>query len=158
MDGVSLISPWQLERQRMAELAGVETAIPMTLRSVSASITRLEPSTRTFGVFRPELQIVSNSALPWSVNDGDMWAGRGPNTMITGGFFARYGRVQIVLAPQLISESNHFFQLHVPEIDRPAVPADRSPWQFKWYAAGLARIALAVLPVGSQGGSPFDQV
>jgi len=136
VDSVSLISPWQLERQRLAELNGEENSIPMTLRSVSASITRVEPSTRTFGLFRPEFQLVSNSALPWSVNDGDMWAGRGANIMIAGGFFARFGRVQIVVAPQLISEANKFFELHVPGIDRPTIPADRSPWQFPWYANG----------------------
>jgi hypothetical protein len=65
VNSVSLINPWQLERQRLAELAGDSTVFPMTLRSVSASIARLEPATRTFGVFRPEIQIVSNSALPF---------------------------------------------------------------------------------------------
>jgi hypothetical protein len=108
----------------------------MTLRSVSAMISRLEPSTRTFGVFRPELQLTNNSALPYSINDGDMWAGRGMNIMLAGGFFARYGRVQIVFAPQLISEANKYFQLHVPGIDRPIIPPDRSPWQFEYYAKG----------------------
>jgi len=136
VNGVSLITPWQLERQRLSELVGEQTAIPMTLRSVSAMITRLEPAERKLGWFRPELQLVNNGSLPWSINDGDMWAGRGMNAMLAGGFFARYGRVQIVVAPQLISEANKYFQLHVPGIDRPAVPADRSPWQFEWYAAG----------------------
>jgi hypothetical protein len=136
VDAVSLISPLQLERQRLGELAGEQTVIPMTLRSVSAMITRLELAERRIGWFRPELQLVNNSALPWSINDGDMWAGRGMNVMLAGGFFARYGRIQIVFAPQLISEANKFFQLHVPGIDRPAVPPERSPWQFEWYAAG----------------------
>jgi hypothetical protein len=132
----SLISPYQLERARLGELAGDPEVMPMTLRSVSAMITRLEPAERTFGVFRPELQLVNNSALPWSINDGDMWAGRGMNVMLAGGFFARYGRVQIVFAPQLISEANKYFQLHLPEIERPAIAPDRSPWQFNWYANG----------------------
>jgi hypothetical protein len=136
VDDVSLISPWLLDRQRMAELNGEETAVPMTLRSVSASISRVEPATRTFGVFRPELLLVNNSALPFSINDGDMWAGRGMNIMLAGGFFARYGSIQIVFAPQLISEANKYFQLHIPQIDRPPIPPDRSPWQFQWYANG----------------------
>ena len=136
VSGVSLINPYEIERARLGELAGEETAIPMTLRSVSASISRLEPSTRTFGVFRPEIELVNNSTLPWSINRGDMWAGRGMNMMIAGGFFARFGRVQIVLAPQIISEANKYFQLHIPTIDRPTIPPDRSPWQFEWYANG----------------------
>jgi hypothetical protein len=131
-----LINPFQLERARLDELAGAPEVIPMNLRSVSAMITRLEPATRTFGLFRPEVLVVSNSALPYSINDGDMWAGRGRNTMIAGGFFKRIGRVQIVFAPQIVSEQNRYFQLHVPDIDRPTIPPDRSPWQFEWYANG----------------------
>jgi Capsule assembly protein Wzi len=133
---VSLISPYQLERQRLAELAGEETMIPMTLRSVSATISRLEPETRTFGLFRPEFELVNNSALPWSINTGDLWAGRGASKMLAGGFFARFGRVQIVFAPELIFEANQYFQLHIPEIERPPIPPDRSQWQFQWYANG----------------------
>jgi hypothetical protein len=136
VESVSLINPYQLERQRLAELAGEETMIPMTLRSVSATISRLEPDSRTFGLFRPEFELVNNSALPWSINDGDLWAGRGTSIMIAGGFFARFGRVQVVLAPQLISEANKYFQLHIPQIERPPIPPDRSPWQFQWYAYG----------------------
>ena len=108
----------------------------MTLRSVSAIISRLEPAGRRFVWFRPEFQLVNNSALPWSINDGDLWAGRGRNTVIAGGVVARHGRVQIVFAPQLISEANKYFQLHIPTIDRPTIPPDRSPWQFEWYANG----------------------
>ncbi len=133
---VSLISHWELDRLRLGELAGEQTEIPMTLRSVSAMISRLAPAEGRLGWFRPELQLVNNSALPWSINDGDMWAGRGMNMTLAGGFFARVGRVQIVVAPQLISQANKYFQLHVPGIDRPVVPADRSPWQFEYYAAG----------------------
>ena len=132
----SLINPFQLERARVGELAGDPEVIPMTLRSVSAIISRLEPETRTFGVFRPELELINNSALPWSINDGDLWAGRGTNIMLAGGFFTRIGRLQIVVAPQLISEANKYFQLHIPQIDRPLIPPDRSPWQFEWYANG----------------------
>ncbi len=133
---VSLISHWELDRLRLGELAGEQTEIPMTLRSVSAMISRLAPAEGRLGWFRPELQLVNNSALPWSINDGDMWAGRGMNMTLAGGFFARVGRVQIVVAPQLTSQANKYFQLHVPGIDRPVVPADRSPWQFEYYAAG----------------------
>ena len=105
-------------------------------REVSASISRLEPATRSFGVFRPEILSVSNTHLPYSINDGDLWAGRGRNSMIAAGFFARFGRVQIVVAPQLVGEENRYFQLHIPAIDRPTIPPDSSQWQFEWYAVG----------------------
>ncbi len=133
---LALLNPYQLERTRLGELAGAPEIIPMMLRSVSAIVSRLEPDTRKFGVLAPELHAVNNSALPWSMNDGDMGAGRGMSVLMSGGFYQRWGRVQLVVAPQITSESNSFFELHIPEIERPAIPPDRSEWAFPWYVNG----------------------
>src|SRR6185503_18165500 len=43
VQSVRLISSYQLERERLGELAGDSLAAPMLLRSVSAYITRIEP-------------------------------------------------------------------------------------------------------------------
>lgn len=133
---LALLNPYHLERARLGELAGAPEAIPMMLRSVSAIVSRVEPGARRFGLLAPELSVVHNSALPWSMNDGDMWAGRGMSVLMSGGFYRRWNRVQLVVAPQLSSAANAYFQLHLPEIERPAIPADRSQWQFAWYANG----------------------
>jgi hypothetical protein len=133
---VRLIDTYQLERERLGELAGDNEASPMTLRSVSAYITRVEDSTRKSGIFFPELQLVNNSALPWSMNDGDLWAGRGLSMRLAGGFYSRLGRVQLVFAPELTHEANKYFALHIPEIERFAIPPDRSEWAFPWYVNG----------------------
>lgn len=133
---VSLINAYQIERERLGELAGAPLVAPMTLRSVSAYITRLEPSTRRRGLFLPELQLVHNSALPWSMNDGDLWAGRGASYRIAGGLYSRHGRFQLIVAPEITYQANRYFQLHIPEIERVTIPPDRSKWAFPWYVSG----------------------
>ncbi len=135
-DRLRLISPYQLERERLAELAGTPATMPIVLRSVSAYITRADLPDGASGVFGPELQLVNNTNLPWSMNDGDLWAGRGLSYSLAGGFFAKRGRLQIVLAPQITHEANKYFALHIPEIERPYVPPDRSQWAFPWYVDG----------------------
>jgi hypothetical protein len=136
VQSVRLISSYQLERERLGELAGDSLAAPMMLRSVSAYMTRIEPSSRQSGPFLPEHQLVNNSALPWSMNDGDLWAGRGLSMRLAGGFFSRMGRVQLVVAPEITREANKYFALHIPEIERVAIPPDRSQWAFPWYVNG----------------------
>ena len=133
---VRLISSDLLDRDRVEDLAVGDTGRPTLLRSVSAYITRVESGERQSGIFLPELQLVHNSALPWSMNDGDLWAGRGLSMRLAGGFYSKLGRLQIVLAPELTHEANTFFELHIPEIERPDIPPDRSPWAFPWYVNG----------------------
>src|SRR5712691_11329812 len=55
---VRLISSYQLERERLGELAGDSQVTPISLRSVSAYITRVEPSSQQSGIFFPELELV----------------------------------------------------------------------------------------------------
>lgn len=133
--GVGLITAQRIDRERMDELAGAPPAIPMMLRSVSAMLSRTQ-TFRRFGLLAPEFQLVNNNALPWSLNDGDLWAGRGANLHAAGGFYARAGILQIVVAPEFTSEANKYFQLHIPEIERPPIPVDRSQFAFPWYALG----------------------
>jgi hypothetical protein len=131
-----LISPYQLERERINELVGEGRAVPMMLRSLSALITRTAAPDERFSVLVPEIQIVNNSNLPWSMNDGDLWAGRGASVLIGGGFFLRLGRLQLVFAPQISSAANKFFELRGPDFPQPVVPPDRSEFALPWYVNG----------------------
>lgn len=108
----------------------------MMLRSVSSIISRDTALRRRLGVFAPEVQLVRNSALPWSNNDGDLWAGRGSNIHVAGGFFFKLGALQVVVAPEVTLQPNRFFQLHIPEVERFPIPTDRSQWAFPWYVNG----------------------
>lgn len=130
------ISTHGVDRARLGQMVGEPEVVPLMLRSLSAIVSRTQPAARAFGVIPPELQIVNNSALPWTVNDGDLWAGRGTSTRASGGFFARMGRLQIVVAPELTSVANDSFELRKPIIERPTIPPDRSPYAFPWYVVG----------------------
>jgi Capsule assembly protein Wzi len=131
-----LTSPYQLERERLRSLVGEQSDVPIMLRSVSALVTRIAPPEQRFGVFMPEIQIINNGTLPWSMNNGDLWAGRGTGVLVTGGFFSRLGPVQIVLVPEMVSEENKYFQLEIPGTGRPALPPDRSAFTLSWYVNG----------------------
>jgi hypothetical protein len=50
-------------------------------------------------VLRPEVQLVYNSALPSTRNDGVVWAGRGATTVAQAGIRARWGALSVQLAP-----------------------------------------------------------
>lgn len=130
-----MLSSHTLDQARLAEAAGAPTRIPMMLRSLSAIISRTVPDQRR-GTLYPELQLVNNSAMPWSNNDGDLWAGRGTNIRLGGGVFARFGRVQLVIAPELTSMANDSFELRKPIIERPPTPPDRSQFALPWYVYG----------------------
>jgi hypothetical protein len=51
------------------------------------------------GMLRSELDAAFNSTIPYGVNDGALWAGRGLSASIAGGGWARWGPLTAVLAP-----------------------------------------------------------
>lgn len=128
-----LISDAELERARLAEARGGPALDRLLLRSQSVL---LLPGDARLRFLAPEVQLVANSALPWSMNDGAMWAGRGATLRATTGVAAKWRRLRLVLAPEVIGESNADFDLRVPWIERPPIPPDRSEFQFEWYAYG----------------------
>lgn len=132
---LSILSSHAIDGERLAQMAGKPETVPVMLRSLSAIVSRTAGEQR-FGVLNPEIQIVRNSALPWSSNDGDLWAGRGTNTRLAAGFFSRFGRVQLIVAPELTSMPNDSFELRRPIIERPPIPPDRSPFALPWYVVG----------------------
>ncbi|HET8713760.1 MAG TPA: hypothetical protein VFM23_08790, partial [Gemmatimonadales bacterium] len=59
----------------------------------------------------PRFQTVTvyNSAFAFSLNDGALWAGRGWNQLVRAGVRARWGRVTLMLAPELVSSENRAY-------------------------------------------------
>ncbi len=72
---------------------------------------------------QPELMYTWNSDLPWSPNDGALWAGRGLNRRIRYGLLVDAGPFRLFAAPESIVEENRAFQV-IPYPDL----ATRSPW------------------------------
>jgi hypothetical protein len=73
------------------------------------------------------LLFASNSAIPYTLNDGALWAGRGASTLLRVGSEARLGRVRIVLAPELAYSANRAFDFRVNEAP------GRSPFASPWH-------------------------
>ncbi|MGH7458057.1 MAG: hypothetical protein ACREKN_03095 [Longimicrobiaceae bacterium] len=63
-----------------------------------------------FKLYLPTISSVWNSALPFSFNDGLVWAGRGWTTGVRGGVGIEWGRLFAELVPELIHHQNANFQ------------------------------------------------
>jgi hypothetical protein len=74
----------------------------------------------------PSTHVVYNSKLPFSLNDAELWAGRGLNVAVAGGVSAartiRSGVIEAQLAPVLTYSQNRPFQIY------PWPTAARSPF------------------------------
>lgn len=133
---VWLVSNDELDRARLAEMTGRSVLPRLLLRSPGILLRESASPRSRIRLLGPEVQFVNNSAIPWSMNDGAMWAGRGLNTRTSLGFAADFGRLHLVVAPEIVTSENRHFDLRVDWIERPPIPADRSEWQFEWYAYG----------------------
>lgn len=79
----------------------------------------------------PEVRLVGNSELPFSREEGPLWAGRGWNTRLSAGFHARWGRVEAILAPEFTWSENRSHLL----VD--ALVPGRSPYSSPWHTGGV---------------------
>ncbi len=95
------------ERQRLSYISDATLNGALPFRSLSL----LSPKRHaTVTLLLPEARLVTNSALPFSLNDGPMWAGRGVNAIYTAGIDVRVRMFRLVVAPQFTSSENKSFQ------------------------------------------------
>lgn len=110
------------DRARLARITG-DTAfhssspeIPWMTRLPETRITRLLAKAPITFV-RPDLSLAWNSALPLSINDGPMWAGRGWNMALSAGISARAtvpvigGSIRIAFVPTALLSENLPFEV-----------------------------------------------
>lgn len=108
------------DQLRRDELAGC--ARTGLIRSPSTLSAELPPNGNrlSYEVILPQTSFIRNSAIPYSMNDGALWAGRGlSGTAMTGVRF-RWWRLAATLAPEFSGTSNDLFNF------RPATFAGRS--------------------------------
>lgn len=79
----------------------------------------------------PEVRLVGNSELPFSREEGPLWAGRGWNSRLSAGFHARWGRVEAIFAPDFTWSENRSHLL----VD--ALVPGRSPYSSPWHTGGV---------------------
>ena len=120
------------ERARDAQLAGSARTDGYLLRSSTASA---DTGAARLRAVAPVVRVAYNSALPFGLNDGAAWAGRGTSALVRAGAAVRVGRVRLVIAPELAVAHNEPFALI------PLERAGRSPYASPFYA-GRASIDL----------------
>lgn len=116
------------DRQRVDQLVGLAPTSGYLLRTPSS---RSAPLPGGAGALRwallaPELSLWWNSALPFSQNDGAVWAGKGVNGWVMAGARVEFGRFFAVLAPQVGVMQNQGFAPLLPE-------SMREELTFPWY-------------------------
>lgn len=103
------------DRARIRQLLGREGIDGFLIRSPSSRLAPLRGSGPVrWSLLTPELEGVWNSALPFSPNEGSLWAGRGASTLVTLGTRVEAGPVSLVLAPQLTYAQNRDYQTLAP--------------------------------------------
>jgi hypothetical protein len=116
------------ERARLGQLLGETNPGGFTLRSPS----KLTPdrASWTVGIIAPEVRVIGNSALPYSINEGSLWAGRGWSREVTAGFFIQTDRLRLIIAPTVVSEQNRAFQVipYPQGLSAPPSTPPRSVW------------------------------
>jgi len=96
---------WRLSQLRGAADAG------FLLRAPSTMMTPLDHSEPPdilgrWALLLPTVDFTRNTALPFSMNDGAVWAGKGSTVSVTAGVRWEWRCVQVVIMPQRIYEAN----------------------------------------------------
>ncbi|CAA9351588.1 MAG: hypothetical protein AVDCRST_MAG40-2934 [uncultured Gemmatimonadaceae bacterium] len=127
------------DRARIAQLRGADSLDGFLLRSSSsraAAPGRDAGDTLFLAPWWPQVTAVSNSALPFSLNDGALWAGRGTSVSVTGGVRARYRFLHAVLAPTYVWSQNLGYPLPSELVTAGPIPEPRSPFSYPWRVFG----------------------
>lgn len=130
------VSSDSMDRYRLRSLAGDSVMFPL-LRSVSS----LEGSPKgdwspVIALIAPEVEMVKNSALPFSAHSGSLWAGKGRNTRISGGLKLELGPLRAIVAPEFLDSENSFWILRdTIRFYAPPIPKERQGqgFVFPWY-------------------------
>lgn len=111
IEGLPTLSGQTEDRLRVAQLLGQATTEGYLFRTSSSLLRRIlsDDSVWSITLLAPEIRGIKNSDLPFSFNDGPLWAGRGWNRLVTIGARAQLGPITMVLAPQLIYQENQPF-------------------------------------------------
>lgn len=78
-------------------------------------------------LFLPSVTFTHNSALPYSLNDGAMWAGRGSNARVIAGAQGTWSHFRLAVLPELLWSANDEYDITVPTNFAPR-PDSRNAW------------------------------
>ena len=105
-----------LDRDRLGELIGDVAPNRRILRSASQLTPPMGGEEASLRPLAPEVEWVHNSDLPFSLNQGTLWAGRGNSVRLRAGFQGNWGPVSLIVAPELTHSANGDFDLPDPRL------------------------------------------
>ena len=130
-----LVNSDSIDRARLNQLrGGVAPGQSLLLRSASSLTAPLSAPPGRWQVesVAPQFLAVVNSGLPFSQNNGALWAGRGFSMRTLTGFRMERERVRIIFAPEIITTANADWPLF-QNYYHPPVPAGYSSYYFPYY-------------------------
>jgi hypothetical protein len=119
------------ESLRLRQLLGEVPTDGYLIRSTSTltgTPGRGEAEALLWSIVPPTIDFVWNSDLPFALNQGGLWAGRGSSAQVTAGVQLVRGPVRLILAPTVEYSQNQDFQVI------PADSAGRSQFTLPWRA------------------------
>jgi hypothetical protein len=133
-DSVLAVGSEAEDRERLAQLLGERPSSGTLVRSLSSRLSFVAADTLVHGVIGPELFVVNNSALPFSQNDGALWAGRGTSWRLTAGVTASRGPWRVLFMPEIADSQNEGFRDAWPPdgYNRPINAPGRSDYASPW--------------------------
>lgn len=165
LGGVRVEAPGAVgeDSTRRAAVAAGKPSPRRLLRSASAADDRDAAAGEGIRVrpLFPELLVVHNDSLPLALNTGSLWAGAGTGALIRVGARLDWGRLHVVLAPEIVREENRPFALPgaagTATLDAAGStrPTSASPYANPWYAPGQGRTIDAPLRFGADPRSLF---
>jgi hypothetical protein len=139
---LTLVGGITSDRLRLDQLRGQAGLDGYMIRSASSMNPRPK-SLRGWGVaasvIAPEYFAVNNDAIPFSINDGPVWAGVGTSSRLLIGAQIAAGPFRLILAPEIVRAANDYFLLRdTLRFYAPPVPKERAGkgFVFPWYALG----------------------
>lgn len=136
VDTLPTIGSLAEDRARLRQLRGTSETDGWLARSLSArlGLTALPADSLGWRLLAPELYVVHNSALPFSQNDGLLWAGRGYSYRVRGGVAGTLGKLHAVIMPELaVAQNDSFADVDISQWHRPFMDwGQRSPFASAW--------------------------
>lgn len=129
---VFLASPRD-EQSRTLDLTDV--AHSSLIRSASASVaawSRARHCRFEWSIIAPYVESTWNSRIPFSLNDGAQWAGRGWTGLAGGGVLGVVGPVRFLIAPEIWHTENRAFPI------LPGGDSTRSAFASPWYVVPIS--------------------
>ncbi|HEX8944122.1 MAG TPA: capsule assembly Wzi family protein [Gemmatimonadaceae bacterium] len=100
------------DRLRIEQIRGRRSLAGSLIRSPSASnVFDSSTAALRWAIIGPVVDATWNSQIPFSIDDGSLWAGRGISPRLTAGVRANLGPLRVQVAPEFMYSENRPFPL-----------------------------------------------